>query len=492
MQEKYNENLTVEKENNDNQSNQQNNNTQENNYNIEENKIIEKKSYKKGQKKGVITGLAIATAILGVTTLGFAIGWGVEMGNREHFQSSLENVYNDNFYNFLDSVNNLENKVSKTLASTGETYVRKTLLEASKNASEAGISLSGLPLSLQDIEDTAKVVNQVSGYTSVLAEKLAKGEKLGEDEMQTLKKIQAYLLNLKEQLNRFERRVEEGYSILDGSLELNSESNGFSRTMSGLKSVDIEYPTMIYDGPFSDSVVNSNIKGLKGDTVSREVARQELAKHFKTASQIVDEGETNGRFSTYNFRVKNSDDEILFAQVTKIGGHILTISGTTEDGDKNADYDTLRNLALNFAKENGVANPDVVWADWIENDLYLNIAPTENGIILYPDLVKVKLNATTGAVVGYDATAYFTNHSERKLSKGNLSESTAIGYLPKTFDIIKTRWVLSPLDYNREVVCREVEAVGEDGKYYFYFNGQTGDLENILKVVETDDGSLLM
>ena len=54
------------------------------------------------------------------------------------------------------------------------------------------------------------------------------------------------------------------------------------------------------------------------------------------------------------------------------------------------------------------------------------------------------------------------------------------------------RWVLSPLDYNREVVCMEVEANGEDGKYYFFFNGASGELENVQKVIETDNGNLLM
>lgn len=493
MQEQYNENLTERPDNNDSQIEEYKNEKLQQNTQIKENnQETQENSHKRAQKRGIIAGLTIATAVLGITTLGFSIGWGVEMANRQHFQTTLENVYNDNFYNLLDSVNNLENKVSKTLSATGGTYVRKTLLEASKNASEAGISLSALPLSGQDLEDTARAVNQVSGYTSILAEKLAMGEKLSKQENESLAKIHTYLLNLKEQLNRFERRMEEGYSILDGALEINGEGNGFSRTISGLKSVDIQYPTMIYDGPFSDSVVNSEIKGLQGETVSRERAREELAKHFKQASDIADEGETNGRFATYNFRVKNSDDEILFAQVTKIGGNVLTISGTTKEGEKNVEYSQLRKVAIDFASENGIENPDVVWADWIENDLYLNIAPTENGIVLYPDLVKVKLNATTGAVVGYDATAYFTNHTQRKLAKGSLSESTAVGYLPKNFEIIQSRWVLSPLDYNREVVCREVEAVGEDGKYYFYFNGTNGDLENVLKVVETDNGNLLM
>ncbi|MBO5395143.1 MAG: germination protein YpeB [Clostridia bacterium] len=452
----------------------------------------EKKDRQLKSRKGVITSLAIATAILGATTVGFGIGYGVEQSNASHFKGELENVYNDNFYNLLDSVNNLENKVSKTLNATSSTYQRKTLLEASKNASEAEISIAALPLSQNDIQDTTKMVNQIAGYTSTLAEKLAKGENLSQSEIETLEKVHQNIMSLKEQLNKFERKLNDGYSILDSSLNVDANGNEFSSSLMSLKSVDIEYPTMIYDGPFSDSVVQAAVKGLSGAQVSREEARENVQTFFKDSVRVEEEGETNGKFETYNFRVTNSSEEMLFVQVTKIGGHILTISGTGEEGVENIDYNAARKIALEFARGNGIENPDVVWADSIGNDVYLNIAPTQNGIILYPDLVKVKVNTTSGSVVGYDATPYFTNHTNRKISKGTLADDRAIGSVPSTFEIVQVRWVLSPLDYNREVVCKEVQAENTEGTYYFYFNGTTGELEDVLKVVQTDNGNLLM
>ena len=304
--------------------------------------------------------------------------------------------------------------------------------------------------------------------------------------------MHASIVQLKNQLNEFERKLAKGYSIVDSSMNVNSNGNEFSSTLSSLKAVDIEYPSMIYDGPFSDSVVQTVVKGLKGKTVTKEEALEKVKKSFKTAVYVQYEGQTTGKFETYNFRAINSDDEELFVQATKMGGHILTISGIGREGDLSIDFEVAKKIAVEFASLNGVENPEVVWSDTIGNDVYLNVAPTENGIILYPDLVKVKINLASGTVVGYDATPYFTNHTVRKLSKGSLTKEDAIGKTPKTFEIIQTRWVLSPLDYNREVVCIEVEADGDDGRYFFYFNGTSGELEDVLKVVETDNGNLLM
>lgn len=457
--------------------------------NRQENENQNKKIKKKNK---IITGLSIATGILALSTTALGIAFGIADSKAMDYHNKLENVYQSNLYSLIDSVNNLENKLSKTISANGSTYQRKTLLEASQNASEAEISIASLPLSQSDIQDTVKMVNQISGYTTTLADNLAKGGTLSEDEISTLTRVHESVVDLQNQLNEFARKMERGYSILDASLDIDTDSNGFSRAISSLKNNDIEYPTMIYDGPFSDSVVNSNIKGLKGDKISKEEAATKLEELYKNAVKIDYQGETNGKFSTYNYRVTNSNEEELYIQMTQIEGHILTISGAGENGAQTIDYEAAKNIALEFAKENGIEDGEVVWNDTIKEDVYLNIAPKENGIILYPDLVKVKVNLVSGTVVGYDATSYFTNHTARTLSKGSLSLADAKGKVPSKFTIENARYVLSPLDYNREVVCVEVEATGEGSTYYFYYNVNDGSLENVLKVIKTDDGNLLM
>ena len=444
------------------------------------------------KKNGAIIGLSIATGILALSTIGFGIGFGISQSNSMNYQNSLESVYKSNFYSMLDSINNLETKLSKTLASDSSTYQRKTLLEASKNASEAEISVSFLPLSQSDIQDTIKLTNQISGYTSTLADKIASGENLDEDDKATLEDIEQSIMQLKNQLNEYARKLNSGVSILESSMEIDSNSNEFSKALSLNGDNSIEYPTMIYDGPFSDSVVNTTVKGLKGNKITKTEAMQDVQKYFKEAVDVTYESETKGKFETYNFRVKNSDEEMLYVQVTQVEGHILTISGAGEEGEQSIDIEQARSIALDFAKENGVENAEIVWSDTIENDVYFNIAPLQSGIVLYPDLVKVKINLTSGTIVGYDATSYFTNHTTRQLEKGSLTLEEAKAKVGSDYTVKQSRLVLSPLDYNREVVCVEVETTKGENTYYFFYNASSGELENVLKVIETDNGNLLM
>ena len=458
----------------------------------EKNKKLRQKDKKISKKNKIITGLSIATALLAVSTVGLGIGFGVADNKAMQYRTDLENSYQSNFYSLVDSVNNLETKISKTLNSSTSDFQRKTLLEASKNASEAEIAVASLPLSQNDIEETVKMVNQISGYTSTLAEKIAGGGQLSESDLNSLEEIDQSLNSLKHQLNEFAGRFNNGYSIVDSSMDIDSSSNEFSRSLASLKDNDVEYPTMIYDGPFSDSVVNSKVKGLSGDNVTKAEAEQNVEKYFKSGANATFASETKGKFNTYNFNVTNANDEMLFVQVSKVGGYILTISGAGADGEQKIDFDEAKNIALDFVKNNGIEGATVVWSDTIANDVYMNIAPSTNGIVLYPDLVKVKINLASGSIVGYDATSYFTYHTDRTLSKGSLSLDSAKEKVPSKFTIVEARYVLTPLDYNREVICVEVEGQDQGNTYYFYYNVENGNLENVLKVIKTDNGNLLM
>ncbi len=439
-----------------------------------------------------VIALSITTAILGVTTIGFAAGYGVMKSQAQDYGTRLENVYQQNFYDLVDSVNNAEIKLSKILNSSTSAYQKKLLVEVSKNATTAEESISSLPLSQDDINQNVRMINQISGYTSTLADKLAEGGNLTAAEKDTLQEIYDNVLTMKNELNKFARKIQAGYNILDNSMNLRTGRSDFSSQMAQIHDVDIEYPTLIYDGPFSDSVVNSKIKGLSGNKVSKEEASEVLNKMFKNVVSVHFETETNGRFETYNFRLKNSNDEMQYVQVSKTGGHILTVSGTGSAGNSSIQEDDAEKIALEFAKENGIENPKVVWKDTIANDSYFNIAPVQNGVVLYPDLVKVKIDLVSGSIVGYDATTYYTNHTSRSLGSFGTSIETARAKIPTSLTVVGERKVLAPLEYNREVLCYEFECVNSDDTYYFYINGSTGDEENILKVIKTDDGSKLL
>ena len=448
----------------------------------------EKKSNKVRGFKSAVVGLSLAVAILGATTLGLGVAYGVTQDKADAYGTQLESVYQKNYYELVDNVNNADMEMSKLLNATNSIYQKKMLTEINSAMKNMQNNIALLPLTGEDVLESVRFVNQLSGYTTVLEEKLANGESLTVEELSTLQELHKALISMKDNLNRISMDMRKGYSILVASNEMEGELNAFTINFNQIKANDVDYPTMIYDGPFSDSIVNKKVVGLTGSEVTEEEAGEILNKVFKDITSYSYTGQTNGRFQTYNFDIETSDEQDLFAQVTMKGGRLLTVSGQNVSDVKNVDMTTGEKIALEFAKNNGIENAEVVWSEELNNQAYFNIAPKESGVILYPDLVKVKVDLEYGNVIGYDAISYYTNHTTRSLgSKSDINPS-----IPSGFTVKLVRLVLAPLDYNREVLCYEYQCEKEGITYYFYFNAKTGEEENILKVVETTDSSKLM
>jgi len=446
----------------------------------------------KGAYKGAVIGLSIATGALILTSVGLAIANGVSNSQVSNFQNQLENVYQKNLYDLVESINNAEIKLSKTISSNDKDFQSKQLTEVVKNALLAENSISSLPITQNSLADSVKFINQMGGYSTTLVENLQSESMLNEKEIENLTKIHNSLIQIKDRLGKYLEKMQQGYSIVDDSIKLENDMNSFTVKLSSMKEISVDYPSMIYDGPFSDSENDYIVKGLKGEFVTKSDAQNSVVRCFRNIAEINYAGEINSNFQTYNYSISTTDNHNLFVQVSKVGGHILTVSGYNDTTEKKISIEDGKKIALDFVSQNGIENAKCVWQDVLGNEAYFNIAPIQNGIILYPDLVKVKIDLATGMVIGYDATSYFINHIDRNLSGDFESESQAKQSLPKGFESGEGRIVLAPLDYSREVVCYEFESEKDGDIYYFYVNAVSNKLENILKVIKTTDGAKLM
>lgn len=440
-------------------------------------------------------GLVIALCIVSGLLIISSILWLTKMQESNDMGLTIENVYSRNFYDLVDNVNNSEVKMSKVLASNYDSYSRKLLGEISKNTNSASYNLSNLPISLNGIDETKKFVNQVSGYTSYLCDKIDRGDALTNAEVDTLEEIYNSLIILKNSLNEFNQNyISQGFNIFKNGNLLDGDYNNFTKKIQGIKASNIEYPTMIYDGPFADSMYNEKVKGLQGSLVSVDFAKQQIKQLYTDISNedIVYKGETTGRFDTFDFEVKFSNDTTIYVQVTKTGGKFLTISGYGDSDGRNMILADAITKAKSIAKQQTGTTFDCVWSDVVGGDAYINLAPIQEQVILYPDLIKIKIDLASGNMIGYSATSYYTNHTTRNIDTATFAKASADKMIPNGYDIEMSRLCLAPLDVMEEKLCYEYKCNKDNEIYYIYINAKNGITENILRVIETNDGNKLM
>ncbi|MBR3791046.1 MAG: germination protein YpeB, partial [Clostridia bacterium] len=142
-------------------------------------------------------GWVIAVSILGALLAVFIVLYAISSNQNQNSSASLENIYEKNFYDLVDNINNTENKLAKAINATDENMQAKYLREVSINAMLATTNLNNLPAGTNEMAESVAFVNQLSGYTETLSKNLEKGKSLSTQDAQTLEQVYDSVLYMK-------------------------------------------------------------------------------------------------------------------------------------------------------------------------------------------------------------------------------------------------------------------------------------------------------
>ena len=121
----------------------------------------------------------------------------------------------------------------------------------------------------------------------------------------------------------------------------------------------------------------------------------------------------------------------------------------------------------------------------------INYAYEERDVIVYPDLIKVKVALDNGDVLGIETTGYLNNHETRNIDKTNIISSKEAAKLAnEDLKIEETRLAIIPTEFETEVFCWELKGTVGNRDFLLYVNAKTGKVEDILVIIQTDNGTL--
>ena len=123
----------------------------------------------------------------------------------------------------------------------------------------------------------------------------------------------------------------------------------------------------------------------------------------------------------------------------------------------------------------------------------INYAAVQNNVIIYPDLIKVKVALDNGEILGIETTGYLNNNEKRNLSNSNIiSKEKAKENINKNIKIEGERLAVIPTEFKTEIFCWELRGKVNDRDFLIYVNVKTGKIENILVITDTENGTLAM
>jgi spore germination protein len=446
----------------------------------------------------------IAPSVLSLLLIASLV-WGYNQYMRnQQYEVALDNHYQRLFFDVKTHVDKVSTSLNKALlASTKE---RNILLftQIMNEAAQAKDKLAQMPISHSEVSATEKFLTQAADYAYFIIQKHLEGQDITPEQREQIKNIQLNTASFNNELNNVAQSIQEENFLVGmanaGNRNKDSEKASTNALITSLVNYDKEVaktPELIYDGPFADQMLNKKPVGLPNRKVNLNQAR-EIALDFIGRDKIVDiqafeEGDNmnEARIPVFSFQAQSSRnrDEMMYISVSKQGGVVLNMTNPRGTGNKTLSVKEGQQKALEFLESKGFKNMEPNYNLRYDGTVLYNFVYSEDGVTVYPDLVKVKVALDTGDIVGFDASAYYLNHQEnRDFGKIRISENEAAKKLRNGFQVNSARLAMIPKG-KTEVVCYEFKGVYEDNQYIVYINAETGQEEQILQIVENENGT---
>jgi len=265
-----------------------------------------------------------------------------------------------------------------------------------------------------------------------------------------------------------------------------------SGSLSKLEEDFPDYVSLIYDGPLSDHIDRAEPAWLQDkNVVTQEEARKIAASFMGIAvDRLEDTGESEGKLPCYSFAA-SADGRHWYCDVTKQGGVVTDWIESRGDIAEELPVEEAIRRAEKYLLDNGILNMEKTY--YLDEDgiVLVNFAAVQDGIILYPDLIKVGVARDTGDVVRYEAHGYIMCHKTRELPAANISAEQASQTLDNALTVESHRLALVPTDGQQERLCYEFLCRDPEGTgLLIYSDVEAGEEIQVLVLVENENGTL--
>ena len=453
--------------------------------------------------KGYI-GLKFVRIMLMVAVLAlFSLGAYVYYLNNKYVQVS-ENDYNQSFYELINYVQNVESYLAKSVISTTPEHGAETLSNVWREANLAQTYLSQLPIKNNELQNTEKFLNQVSDYSYTLSRKNIYNESLSQEELDNLNELYDYSVELENTLTQLASDMESGrvswkeLTKKTTNVFAQQVSNISQDSFSSLEENFHEYSGLIYDGAFSEHLTSTEKRGLVGEEIDEQKAKEIVANFIgkDKIKEISSNGlSENTDIQTFDFIVKQNnpkEENNITISVSKIGGHIVYMESNRDITAEVISQEEADSKAKEFLETREFKNMKETYYLKQEGIVTINYAYEQNGITMYPDLIKVKIALDNGEVLGLESTGYLNSHYERNLPEVKITKEEAKKTLNKNLEIQSEGLAVIPTEYQTEILCWEFKGKVKDTDYLVYINAENGREEDILVIVNTENGTLTM
>lgn len=427
-------------------------------------------------------------AAAAVAAVGFAVR---EKLNSKRYRLEIENSYSRSLDELNAGVNNISVILEKAQYVTSAKQISNMAAQLLSEAETAKAALSQLPAGSGELTVLNRFLSQVGNYAMSVSKLLVGGGELNDEFStnitalsDTAKKISEAISNSSISYNNPSSWAAE----IDKQLDDTVTPDSFGGSLDELEESLSDYPTLVYDGPYSDHILEKEPQMTKNaEKVSESDALKKAVQIAECdADALKFEENVKGKIPSYRF--SGNDVSVTISQS---GGYAVYMRKDRTIGDSILEYRQALDKAKRYLERIGMSGFTETYFFTDEGVCVINFAYLDGKTICYTDLVKVGVAMDTGEIMLYEASGYLTNHTDRAFETPSVSADEAAQKVSDKLKIRETALALIPTDSAGEVRCYEFVCETEDGQeILIYINALNLDEEKILILLKSDGGTL--
>lgn len=392
-------------------------------------------------------------------------------------------------------ISTLENDLRKMQYVNTATMASGLSLSLCKASAGAKNCLSELSSGTAQLNTINKFLSQSADYVQSLTKRIADGENLTEEDHRQIASLYRYASELASKISYMEEVMYSGeidfrdaVSTLGQLTDNGDLSLSYSDTVSDAEKSFSDYPTLIYDGPFSDNMLSKESLMLKNEKeITADEAKKKAAEFSGIKeSDLIRQEDENGTIKAYVFYCDGTS-----VAVTKNGGYLMYLLSDAFAGEEKKTAEDAVSIARKYLEKHGFSSLKDSYYSIIDGICTINFAYTLDDVICYPDLIKVGVALDTGRIVSADTTGYLMNHKSRDIPSDVISSEDAGKALSSMLTVCSTERAFIPMNDGNEIYSYEFLCRDKDGNdILVYINAETGK-EADIKLLMYSDGGIL-
>ncbi len=429
--------------------------------------------------RGALGALLLLPVLVGI--------WGYgQMTARQALDLRAENAYRRAFHGLIARVEGLESRLDTLMVANTEAMLLKSLEEVRLQATSASEDLNLLPLGAVPLNQVKRFISQIGELSRSLSLKVQGGQVLSADD-------RAAIFNLRDQSRYFATQLNELRGLQQsGRLRWVDQDRFLDASYDGEVKSPLLDPLVHLDKYFAQGVAKAGAAapkpgeppaGLAGAEISAadavQVARRFLGDRLAGDPKVV--SETKGELPSHRLDAPLKNGLTAHLDVTRRGGHVAwMLADRPVTGKTLQPTDDIR-IAREFATSRGYS--DMALESFTEYDAkdvgVVSLVPRQDGVLLYPDLVRVRIAQDNGEVIGFNAQSYLRYHRTRELPSPRLTAAEARARVVPNLTVSGVTPALIRVEAGKEILTYEIRGSIAGREYRIYTNAVTGDEERI-------------